>query len=217
MASPFEVLGVDPDADEATVVAAYRERIKEVHPDHGGSASEFRAVRRAYERIQAGVAEADPDREHGRDRPESPRQPECEVAYLNYEVLEDYGWSLGDADLFARAGDADLPPRDYGEFVVTPEESLLEAAERCGYAWPYACRGGACANCAVAVVSGELAQPVDHILPPELIARGIRLSCNGRPLTDELEVVFNLKHLPALDEFRLPPGPFEQAYPDGTA
>ena len=33
----------------------------------------------------------------------------------------------------------------------------------------------------------------------------------GAPITDEMRVVFNVKHLPDLDELRLPPRPFEQA------
>jgi len=39
--------------------------------------------------------------------------------------------------------------------------------------------------------------------------RGIRLSCVGEPITDDLKVVYNVKHLPDLDELRLPPGPYE--------
>lgn len=47
----FEVLGVDPGADEEAVREAYRERVKEVHPDNGGSQAAFRRVRAAYERL----------------------------------------------------------------------------------------------------------------------------------------------------------------------
>ena len=44
------VLGVDPGADEGAVREAYRERIKEVHPDtEGGDEDEFKRVREAYE------------------------------------------------------------------------------------------------------------------------------------------------------------------------
>jgi hypothetical protein len=46
---PHEILGVDADASEQAIVKAYRERVKEVHPDQGGSASELEAVRRAKE------------------------------------------------------------------------------------------------------------------------------------------------------------------------
>ena len=46
----YSVLGVDPGADEGAVREAYRERIKEVHPDtEGGDEDEFKRVREAYE------------------------------------------------------------------------------------------------------------------------------------------------------------------------
>jgi hypothetical protein len=45
------VLGVDPDAGEAAVRTAYRERVKAVHPDRGGDAEAFDRVNRAYERL----------------------------------------------------------------------------------------------------------------------------------------------------------------------
>lgn len=48
----YRVLGVDPDADPATVRRAYRERVKEVHPDRGGDEATFKRVSRAYERLR---------------------------------------------------------------------------------------------------------------------------------------------------------------------
>jgi hypothetical protein len=44
----FATLGLSPDADVETVTQAYRERVKEVHPDHGGDEETFRRVREAY-------------------------------------------------------------------------------------------------------------------------------------------------------------------------
>jgi hypothetical protein len=46
------ILGVEPGADERTVKKAYRERIKEVHPDaDDGDEEEFKRVQKAYERL----------------------------------------------------------------------------------------------------------------------------------------------------------------------
>lgn len=46
-------LGVDADASPATVKRAYRERVKEAHPDTDtGSQEEFKRVNRAYERLR---------------------------------------------------------------------------------------------------------------------------------------------------------------------
>ncbi|MGB9961085.1 ferredoxin Fer [Halobacterium sp. MBLA0001] len=219
MDSRFEVLGVSPDADEAAIERAYRRRVVETHPDQGGSRERFQLVRAAYDAIEAGDAdgfdEADVDTDPGDGGFErAPESAETTVEYLNYAVAADAGWALDDDDLFANAAAADLDPVDHGEFTVEPGESLLEAAERRGWRWPYACRGGACANCAVAVTDGALSMPTDHILTADLIDQGFRLSCNGVPLSPELRVVYNVKHLPGLAELRLPPYPFEQAHVD---
>jgi ferredoxin len=63
----------------------------------------------------------------------------------------------------------------------------------------------------VAVVEGEMEMPAGQILTPEFIDQGIRLSCISAPTTDEAKVVFNVKHLPGLDELRLPPRQFDGA------
>ncbi|WP_458207957.1 ferredoxin Fer [Haladaptatus sp. NG-SE-30] len=215
MDSPFEILGIDSDADDTEIVQAYRQRVKEAHPDHDGSMSEFQVVRLAYEQIQAGY-----DGEQWETEPESvgeQSQPETsQVEYLNYEVLDDFQWDLDDDDLFEKASAEGLDPADYGQISVQPHECLLEAVEEQGFTWPYSCRGGACANCAVAVMEGKLSMPVDHILPPEMMDRNIRLSCNGIPTTDELKIVYNVKHLPDLDELRLPPHPSDKARSNGS-
>jgi curved DNA-binding protein CbpA len=230
MESPFDVLRIGSDADGEEIEQAYRERVKQAHPDQGGSVEEFQAVRKAYERLKAGyrengsVVEVDSEEEvdfeekvDSEEQSDSEQEPErafSEVTYLNYDVLADFGWKTDDEDLFQKAADADLGETDYGQFRVEPGESLLEAAEDRGFAWPFACRGGACANCAIVLLEGELSMPASHVLPPELMEQGFRLSCNGMPITDELKVIFNVKHMPDLDELLLPPRPFKQAYPN---
>lgn len=221
MASPYDVLGVDADTDDEALVAAYRERVKETHPDQGGSIEAFQRVRAAYDAIVTGDAESWDAPVSGAgdagdgDGPVGHRTPQpTTVEYLNFDAISDHAFELGDEDLFAQASTADLDDRDYGEFVVQPHESLLEAAENNGHTWPFACRGGACANCSVAIIQGKLAQPVDTILGEDLHDRGFRLSCNGIPITDSLQVIYNVKHLPGLDELRLPPGPFDLAHAD---
>jgi len=215
MVSPFEVLEIGEDADEATIERAYRERVKEAHPDRGGTLEEFQLVRRAYQELEAwdrngagegDTAPADIDVDEGGD--DGAEVKPVRVEFLDYEVIADYGWSLDDADLFRKASHAELADAEYGRLLVRPGESLLEAAENRGFAWPFSCRGGACANCAVYVVDGELSQPANHIMPEELAERGFRLSCNGYPVSDELRVVFNVKNRTELDDLILPPGPF---------
>jgi ferredoxin len=214
MVSPFEVLGVDEDADEAAIERAYRDRVKKAHPDQGGTVEEFQLVRRAYREIDdraengsdADGAAADVDLTD--DDGDATAVEPVRVEFLDYDVLADYGWSLDDDDLFRKASHADLDATEHGRLLVQPDESLLEAAEKRGFGWPFSCRGGACANCAVYLVDGELSQPANHIMPDDLTEAGFRLSCNGYPVSDELQVVFNVKHLAELDDLILPPGPF---------
>lgn len=48
----YDTLGVEPDADDEAVRAAYRERVKEVHPDSPeGNRERFKAVQDAYEQV----------------------------------------------------------------------------------------------------------------------------------------------------------------------
>jgi len=229
VSSPHEVLGIEPDADDETILAAYRERIKEAHPDHGGSAEEFRAVRTAYERLKNGTDDADAARDNEWVRGtrsgyweateedaavEDDAEEGYRVEYIDYEVLEDYGWDIWDDDLFGKAAETNLDPIEYGELVVEPNQTLLEAAEAHGFAWPFACRGGACSNCAVAVIDGEIPEPTNHVLTPELIEEGIRLSCIAAPISEDTKVVYNVKHLPGVNELLLSPSRFEQAHSD---
>jgi len=48
----FAELGVAPTASQSEVRSAYRERVKQVHPDHGGDEDEFKRVREAYTRAK---------------------------------------------------------------------------------------------------------------------------------------------------------------------
>jgi curved DNA-binding protein CbpA len=45
----YEVLGVDPDASTSDIETAYRERLKETHPDHNDDADADRATQRVIE------------------------------------------------------------------------------------------------------------------------------------------------------------------------
>lgn len=201
MESPYEELNIPPGADQEDIERAYRRRVKEAHPDQGGSVDEFRRVVNAYERLRSGRWQSDP----GDD---GLRQDRARVEYLDYEALDDYGWRLDDPDLFEKASQANLPHEDHGRILVEPGETILEAAENRGYSWPYSCRGGACANCAIAVLDGDLSMDVDTVLSQDLLDRDIRLSCIGRPVSDDMKIVFNVKQLPELEELMLPSRPW---------
>ncbi|OWV70436.1 molecular chaperone DnaJ [Rhizobium sp. R634] len=48
MTDPYEILGVDRDADEAKLKAAYRRLAKVAHPDSGGDTDAFDNLQKAY-------------------------------------------------------------------------------------------------------------------------------------------------------------------------
>ena len=118
------------------------------------------------------------------------------VEYVNYEVLDDHGWSMDDDDLFEKAADAGLDDVDYGTLEVNQGEYILEAAEAQGYDWPFSCRAGACANCAAIVMEGDIEMDMQQILSNEEVEeRNVRLTCIGSPTEEEVKIVYNAKHL----------------------
>lgn len=50
-ANPYEVLGVSPTVSDDELRKAYRVALRKAHPDTGGSASQFDAVQRAWQRV----------------------------------------------------------------------------------------------------------------------------------------------------------------------
>ena len=64
-ASAYEVLGVEPSADEESLRKAYRLRLRQSHPDTGGDAAVFIQVQRAWELVGTVDARAAYDRGHG--------------------------------------------------------------------------------------------------------------------------------------------------------
>ncbi|MFB6308722.1 MAG: J domain-containing protein [Haloarculaceae archaeon] len=50
-AEAYRTLGLEPGADQSAIKRAYREKVKEVHPDNGGDEESFMAVKDAYERL----------------------------------------------------------------------------------------------------------------------------------------------------------------------
>ncbi len=72
------------------------------------------------------------------------------------------------------------------QFDVNPDETVLEAALRAGFALPYGCRNGACGSCKGKVVSGQLdyGKHSPTALKEEEKAQGRALFCRAKPLTD---------------------------------
>jgi DnaJ-domain-containing protein 1 len=51
----WQVLGVEPEADQSAIRNAYRALARRHHPDAGGDPSEFKRLRRAYEQALAQI------------------------------------------------------------------------------------------------------------------------------------------------------------------
>ena len=72
------------------------------------------------------------------------------------------------------------------EFEVEYDETVLDAALRQGYAFPYGCRNGACGSCKGKLLAGEVGY--GDGLPPALseedTERGLALFCSARPKGD---------------------------------
>ncbi len=52
VSAAFDHLELPPSASPEDVKSAYRERVKEVHPDHGGDPEEFKRLREAYTTVK---------------------------------------------------------------------------------------------------------------------------------------------------------------------
>ena len=52
----FDILGIKPDASGDEIKKAYRNKVKENHPDRGGDAVKFEKIQKAYEHITKGQA-----------------------------------------------------------------------------------------------------------------------------------------------------------------
>ncbi|MDR2155447.1 MAG: 2Fe-2S iron-sulfur cluster binding domain-containing protein [Burkholderiaceae bacterium] len=79
-----------------------------------------------------------------------------------------------------------LSPSGQSVSVVDEDETVLQALEKAGYALPNNCRAGACGECKVRVLQGEVDQGfvMDMALPQADRVNGYRLMCVAKPLTD---------------------------------
>ncbi|MFP8953700.1 ferredoxin Fer [Natrialbaceae archaeon A-arb3/5] len=130
----------------------------------------------------------------------APRTAAATVEYLDYQVVDERGWSLEDDDLLERAAEADIPADAYGTLEVSRDEYILDAAEAAGHDWPFHCRAGGCVNCAAVLLEGEVEMDVQRSLSEdEVEEKRFRLTCVATPASDSIKLVYGAKHL---DELR---------------
>ena len=70
--------------------------------------------------------------------------------------------------------------------------SILEAARDAGLPAPFACKAGVCATCRAKVVSGKVSMKQNFGLSAEEVAQGFVLSCQAVPLSDDVELTFDV-------------------------
>jgi ring-1,2-phenylacetyl-CoA epoxidase subunit PaaE len=69
--------------------------------------------------------------------------------------------------------------------------SILEATLRARPDAPYACKHGVCGTCRARVLEGAVEMDTNYALEPDEIARGVVLTCQSHPVTDQVTVDFD--------------------------
>lgn len=71
-------------------------------------------------------------------------------------------------------------------------EKLLDVLLDQGIEAPYSCREGHCGACATTRLGGEVEMEVNDVLEPDDLADGLILACQSRPLSDQVEVSYDV-------------------------
>lgn len=206
--NPYSTLDIEKSASDQEIKESYREKVKEIHPDVGGNKDEFIKLKKAYESIIREDNENIVDEilneksNNSNDDIENNIYP-VTVHYINYDLIKVKKWTI-DKDIFDRVSVNDYKDMDIGKFTVNKDETILKAAENSGMVWPYSCRGGACSNCAIKVVKGDVKTSRHHILSGELLGDDYRLSCIGKPESSEIHLIYNIKNHKDIQDLILP-------------
>lgn len=70
-------------------------------------------------------------------------------------------------------------------------ETVLDAGQRAGLEMPYSCTAGMCCTCRCKVTSGAVEMDANYSLEPWELEAGFVLSCQARPVGDEVSVDFD--------------------------
>ena len=77
------------------------------------------------------------------------------------------------------------------ELTVRPDQHILDAALEAGLEPPYTCRAGICTSCRAMLISGLVSMDETAGLSEDEMEEGYILSCQARPLTDDVEVEYD--------------------------
>lgn len=75
---------------------------------------------------------------------------------------------------------------------MDPEMTVLDAAIRVRSELPFSCKGGMCATCKAKVIVGEVRMDKNYALVEREVDEGYVLTCQSHPLTDRIEVDYDI-------------------------
>ena len=75
--------------------------------------------------------------------------------------------------------------------IAADGENLLDAGLNLGMDLPFACKGGVCSTCKALLLAGEVEMDIQRGLTEEEIARGMILTCQAHPISDQVHVDFD--------------------------
>ncbi len=76
-------------------------------------------------------------------------------------------------------------------FEMSKKQTVLEAALKQGIDAPYSCQGGICSSCLARITVGSAEMSKNSILTDGEIAKGLILTCQAHPTSDELYVDYD--------------------------
>jgi len=75
---------------------------------------------------------------------------------------------------------------------LNPETKILDAALRVRRELPFSCRGGMCASCKARVIEGSVEMERNWALVDEDLEKGLILTCQSHPKSDELVITYDV-------------------------
>jgi ring-1,2-phenylacetyl-CoA epoxidase subunit PaaE len=75
--------------------------------------------------------------------------------------------------------------------LMSKETSILDSAQATRADLPFACKGGVCGTCRAHLTSGEVQMRRNYALDEDEVQRGFVLTCQSRPVSDEVAVDFD--------------------------
>jgi ferredoxin len=70
------------------------------------------------------------------------------------------------------------------------QSTLVDVMLAAGIDVPHSCREGHCGSCVCTVVSGEVDMAPSDVLEPEDRQAGLILTCQARPVSDDVQIEF---------------------------